>query len=400
MRVLMLSWEYPPHTVGGLGKHVTELLPALQELGVQVHLVTPHWEGGAEREVIGDNLVVVRANTPSRVEGVSFFADTRRANELLRRAAEAETARVGAFDIIHAHDWLVGFAATELKQKYKIPLVVTIHATEWGRSRGSLHDETQRAIHNAEWQLTFEAWRVITASGYMANEVMNIFQTPDDKIDVIPNGVDTRHSDALDGVDLSALRARFALPSERIVFSVGRLVHEKGFHVLVDAAPYVLSAVPDAKFVLAGTGPSGEGLAQRAAENGLGSKFLLAGFVPDEVRDGLLRLSAVDAFPSLYEPFGIVALEAMAAKAPVVATSVGGLGEVVRHNETGLTVYPDDARSLAWGIQQTLQYPFWARKRVQNAYEMVVKEYNWRSIAQRTIATYERVVRERAATKW
>lgn len=400
MRVLMLSWEYPPHIVGGLGKHVTELLPALQKEGVQVHLVTPRWQGGPEREVLPDGAVIVRCATPGHVENFNFFANTRRANELLRRAAEAEVELAGGFDVIHAHDWLVGFAASDLKHTYKVPLVVTIHATEWGRSRGSLRGEMPMAIHNAEWQLTFEAWRVIATSGYMANEIMTVFQTPHDKIDVIPNGIDTSRFDALDGVDLSPLRARFALPSERIVFSVGRLVHEKGFHVLVDAAPYVLNAVPDAKFVLAGTGPAGESLAQRAAENGLGPKFLLAGFVPDEVRDGLLKLSEVAVFPSLYEPFGIVALEAMAAKAPVVATSVGGLGEVVRHNETGLTVYPDDPRSLAWGIQQTLQYPFWARRRVQNAYEMVVSEYGWRSIAQRTLATYERVVRERAAATW
>ncbi|MCL4466678.1 MAG: glycosyltransferase family 4 protein [Chloroflexi bacterium] len=400
MRVLMLSWEYPPHTVGGLGKHVVELLPALSACGVEVILVTPRWLGGERRERVAEGITVVRADVPSRVENFSFFANTRRANELLRQAAEDEIDRLGGVDVIHAHDWLVGFAATDLKHEYKLPLLVTIHATEWGRSHGSLGSDTQRSVHNAEWQLTFEAWRVITASGYMANEVMAIFQTPHDKIDVIPNGVDTSKFDALAGADLSALRARFALPSERIVFSVGRLVHEKGFQVLVDAAPYVLNAVPDAKFVLAGTGPTSPDLQRRAGENGLGAKFYFAGFVTDDVRDGLLRLADVAVFPSLYEPFGIVALEAMAAKAPVVATSVGGLAEVVRHNETGLTVYPDDPKSLAWGIQQALQYPYWARRRVQNAYEMVVAEYNWHSIAQRTQNVYERLVRERAAAGW
>ncbi|MHB1131271.1 MAG: glycosyltransferase family 4 protein [Chloroflexota bacterium] len=400
MRVLMLSWEYPPHMVGGLGKHVTELLPALGGQGVQTHLVTPGWGGGEPREQIDPQTTVIRADTPGHLENFDFVANTRRANELIRRAAAAEIERAGGVDVIHAHDWLVGFAATELKHEFKVPLVTTIHATEWGRARGKLQTDLQRAIHDAEWRLAYEAWRIITASGYMANEVMSIFQTPHDKIDVVPNGVDTSPFDKLQGLDLSDIRERFALPSERLVFSVGRLVHEKGFHVLADAAPYVLNAVPDVKFVLAGSGPASANLAKRATENGLGPKFLLAGFIDDDVRDALLTLADVSAFPSLYEPFGIVALEAMAARSPVVATSVGGLGEVVRHNETGLTAYPDDPKSLAWAIIQALQYPFWARKRVQNAYEMVVDEFNWQSIAQRTLAVYECVCQQRAVARW
>jgi glycosyltransferase involved in cell wall biosynthesis len=143
-----------------------------------------------------------------------------------------------------------------------------------------------------------------------------------------------------------------------------------------------------------------EDLKLRAAENGLGPKFFFAGFVADEVRDGLLRLADVAAFASLYEPFGIVALEAMAARAPVVVSSVGGLGEVVQHGETGITVFPDDPKSLAWGILHTLQYPYWSRRRVQNAYEVVCRDFNWRVIAERTAEAYERVARERLASAW
>lgn len=400
MRVLMLSWEYPPHVVGGLGKHVVELLPALADRGVEVHLLTPRWRGGEHMEVLDKNTVIHRANVPPEVDKQDFFASTKRANTVLVEAAHEILRSHGPFDLIHAHDWLIGFAAIQLKHQERLPLLVTIHATEWGRERGNLETDLQRDIHNAEWRLTYEGWRVITTSGYMANEVMSIFQAPHDKIDVIPNGIDTERFDLLEGKDLSNLRARFALPTERIVFSVGRMVYEKGFHVLVDAAPHVLNAVPDAKFVLAGTGPASEDLRRRAAENGLGPKFLFAGFVADEVRDGLLRLSDVAVFPSLYEPFGIVALEAMAAKAPVVVSSVGGLGEVVQHGETGITVFPDDPGSLAWGILHTLQYPYWSRRRVQNAYEVVTRDFNWRVVAEKTLASYERVARERREAAW
>ncbi|MHB1413613.1 MAG: glycosyltransferase family 4 protein [Chloroflexota bacterium] len=400
MRILMLSWEYPPHMVGGLGKHVVELLPALEREGIDVHVVTPGWVGGERRERVSERVVVHRSDTPGNVEQFDFYVNTQRTNSLLTEAAKRVIAEEGPFDLIHAHDWLVGFSAIALKYSHNLPLVVTIHATEWGRGHGNLYSDMQRAIHTTEWTLAYEAWRVIATSGYMANEIMTIFTAPHDKIDVIPNGVDTTRLDELEGQDLGDLRARYALPFEKIIFSVGRMVLEKGFQVLVDAAPHVLRAIPEAKFVVAGTGPSLGYLKQRADENGLGPKFYFTGFVADEVRDGLLRLADVAAVPSLYEPFGIVALEAMAAKAPVVSTSVGGLGEVVQHNETGITVYPNDPGSLAWGILHTLQNPYWARLRAENAYRMVVEEYNWQVIAQKTAMVYERVVSERKAIPW
>lgn len=398
----MLSWEYPPHLVGGLGKHVVELVPALVAEGVEVHVVTPAWNGGLAREQVGGDgkAIIHRAPTPADVDQYDFYTNARRANHLMRQTAEQIIPREGPFDIIHAHDWLVGFASTELKHAHRIPLVVTIHATEWGRNRQHLGSDMSRAIHNLEWWLTYEAWRVITCSGHMANEVMNIFQVPHDKVEVIPNGVDTSRFDRLEGIDLSALRARFALPHEKVVFSVGRVVDEKGFHVLADAAPYVLNGAPDAKFVVAGTGPAAAALRRRIEENHLGDKFYYAGYVDDDTRDGLLKLADVAVFPSLYEPFGIVALEAMAAKAPVVTTNVGGLAEVVQHAETGIQVYPNDPRSLAWGILHTLQHPYWARRRAENAYRMVVEKYNWQVIARSTVDLYARIIKARRETDW
>ena len=171
-------------------------------------------------------------------------------------------------------------------------------------------------------------------------------------------GCDVSRFEALKGRDLSAVRARFAAPDERIIFNVGRMVREKGLHVLVEAMPRVLSQVPEAKLVVAGK-PDPWGYwawnQQRAEELGIAPKCYFTGFLPDDDRDALLTLADVAVFPSLYEPFGIVAPEAMAAGAPVVASSAGGLGEVVTHMLTGLTAYPDDPASLAWAIVETLQ---------------------------------------------
>jgi glycogen(starch) synthase len=398
MRVLMLSWEYPPHVVGGLGKHVAELVPALGAQRVEVHLATPRWANGKVEEHL-DGAVVYRVNPPA-VEMHDFYRGAWQANLKLEDKCERLWEEVGGFDIIHAHDWLVAFAACALKRSFRTPLLSTIHATEQGRSRGILTSDTQRAINNVEWWLTYESWQVICCSEYMAREVKEFFQVPSDKVDVVPNGVDVRHFEMWDGVDLTHFRNRYALPGEKIIFYVGRVVYEKGVHILVEAVPRVLEAYPHAKFIIVGTGDMLAQLQRRAWELGVAHKVLFTGFIPDEERDRLFKMADCAVFPSLYEPFGIVALEAMAAGTPVVVSEVGGLKEVVQHAETGITVYPNDVRSLTWGILHTLEQPHWTRARVANARQKVIKEYNWTHIAARTSAIYQRIVQERAAVDW
>ncbi len=398
MRVLILTWEYPPHVIGGLGKHVMELVPALARQGVEVHVVTPAWAGGASEE--HDGALHIHRVTPPEGPFEDIHESAEQANARMGDVAEDIQKDAGGFDVIHVHDWLGAFAGERLKHAHKIPLLATIHATEMGRNHGYLHTDLQQSIHSVEWWLTYEAWRVICCSRFMADEVHHYFQTPVDKIDIIPNGVDATRFHRWRGVDLTDFRKRFALPDERIVFNVGRVVYEKGIHVLLDAVPQVLAEFPSAKFVIAGTGGMLGNLRHKAQEEGLSDKVLFTGFISDEDRDRLFAVADCVVFPSLYEPFGIVALEAMASRAPVVASEVGGLAEVVKHAETGITVYPGDAGSLAWGILHTLREPEWARQRAETAYKMVTERYNWDRIAAQTIRVYERVVWERAQTTW
>ncbi|MBC7237107.1 MAG: glycosyltransferase family 4 protein [Chloroflexi bacterium] len=398
MRVLMLSWEYPPHVVGGLGKHVAELAPALADLGIELYLLTPMRRGGAERETIA-GIRVYRIPSPANVYP-NFYEEVVHTNETLERACEELLATEGPFELIHNHDWLTSFVARRLKHAHKLPLLATIHATERGRGRGQLLGEQAQRVNDAEWRLTYEAWRVICCTRFMADEIHRYFQVPLDKVDVIPNGVDPTPFQKLEGQDLSAFRARWAQPEEKIVLYVGRVVQEKGAEILVRSAPFVLARVPEAKFIIAGTGPELERLRDLVQELGLSTKVLLPGFIDDKDRDRLYKVADCAVFPSLYEPFGIVALEAMAAKTPVVVSEVGGLAEVVRHAETGITIYPGDVQSCAWGILHTLEHPEWTRQRVQNAYEEVLRVYNWHTIAEQTAKVYRRIVEERARVYW
>lgn len=398
MRVLMLSWEYPPHQVGGLGKHIADLVPVLAAEGVEVFVLTPRLRGGAARELITPDAQIIRARPPYQ-NGHSTIVQVEQTNRALEQAGRALFTQVGGFDLIHNHDWLTTRSAIALKQQWRIPLVATVHSTERGRRQGTLGDEHARRVHDIEWQLTYEAWRVIVCSHFMAAQMTEYFHTPPDKIDTVPNGVYIPKNPFHSAEERLAFRRRYASDEQRLGFYVGRIVFEKGLHVLLDAWRQVLAQV-DARLVIAGTGPYLTALRAQAEALGLQNHVLLPGFVSDEERDGLYNVADVATFPSLYEPFGIVALEAFAAECPVVVSQTGGLMEVVRPHETGIIVYPGSAGSLAWGILHTLQHPEWSRARVANALQEVRDNYNWRQIARSTVAVYNQVHEEWLVSSW
>ncbi len=392
--------------MGGLGKHVVEILPELIASGVEVHLVVPRLSGGDFNEPLPmpDGSPAANGSQLYRIDlsdkQSDFFTNTWHDNAGIEAFCTHLIRHLGGFDLIHNHDWMSSFAAIALKERFHLPLLSTIHATEMGRNRGHLYGGMQRSIHMAEWWLNYESWRVITCSRYMALEVETYFGAPQEKVTVIPNGVDPRRFDALNGVDLSSFRRDFAAPNESIVYSVGRMVPEKGLSTLVDAIPYVLRKWQGVKFVLAGGGGYANELRAKADALGVGQDIMLPGRVSDEVRDRLFKVADVAVFPSFYEPFGIVALEAMSAGTPVVVSDVGGLSEVVDLHKTGIKVYPDDPQSLAWGILHTLEHPDWSKQRAEAAQRVAREQYNWQLVAGMTLDVYKRVVEEACAGEW
>ncbi len=223
-----------------------------------------------------------------------------------------------------------------------------------GRNNG-LHNDLQRHISDLEWWLTYEAYRVICCSRYMEDELRRIFQVPEDKLHVIPNGVRMEEFSNVHA-DLNQWRNNWARPEEDIVLYVGRHVFEKGIDLLLEAALEILPKRPCTKFIIAGKGPPmRDELMGRAWDMGLGEKVLFPGFIDDQTRNSLYRLASAAVFPSRYEPFGIVALEAMAGEAPVIVSDVGGFYETVEHGVNGLTFYAGNAHSLADSILRLLQ---------------------------------------------
>ena len=397
LTVMMLTWEFPPRIVGGVSSHIYHLSKSLTENGVKVYVVTCDFPGAPRDETI-QGVEVLRID--SYKNPASDFATW---VYLMNMNMQSEAAALvnslgGKVDVFHAHDWLVATAGIGLKHVFRKPLLATIHSTETGRRNG-IHNDYERMIHETEYWLTYEAWKVISCGSYMASHVRWAFGLPEDKIVMIPNGVNLQEYAKNKTADLSQFRNRFALPEEKLVLFVGRLVHEKGIHVLINALPKVLQKV-NVKFVIVGDGYMKEQLSSLVRDMGLAHKVFFTGFVDDETLMNLQRCADVCVVPSLFEPFGIVALEAMAAESPVVVSDTGGLSEMVEHDVTGVKVYPDNPDSLTWGIVRVLldgNYANWLRS---NAYKKIQEKYRWDMMAQQTKDVYETVLKECSKTSW
>lgn len=417
MRVVMLSWEYPPKIVGGIARHVEELSWALaRRPGMEVHVVTCDFPGAPAEEVF-QGVHIHRVPAYDSPGGHRDFVHwVHQLNAAMRDRAHAlcqewlAPRRPGSPTdpkklpdtesiLLHAHDWLAYFAAVELKHAFKLPLVATIHATESGRNDG-IHSDISRYINGIETQLCTEAWRVIVCSWFMKGEVEYALHAPWDKIDVVYNGVYAGKFDFdFPAEDAAQFRRQFAAPNEKIVLFVGRGVREKGAHLLIQALPRVRAGYYDTKLVVVGGGYR-QHLVDQARALGVADHVYFTGFVPDDALLRLYKVADVACFPSLYEPFGIVALEAMAAGTPVVVSEAGGLKEVVAHEVTGIVTWINSPDSLAWGILRTLFDAEGARQRAERARERVLTAFNWEHIAGQTADIYSRVCGEYRLSPW
>ena len=388
MKILMLTWEYPPRIVGGIARVVHDLSKRLIKDGHEVTVVTyrdnadvPEYENDKGVNVYRvDNYMIHPNNFIDWIMQLNF--------NMLSKATEIIN-KEGGFDVIHAHDWLVTYAAKSLKNAYDIPIVATIHATEAGRNSG-IHDETQRYINDTEWLLTYEATEVIVNSNYMKNEIQRLFGLPFDKINVIPNGINLSN---FTGIERDYdFRRQYAMDNEKIILYVGRLVYEKGVQHLIAAMPKILSNYHDAKLIIAGRGGMMDELRAEASNLGLNDKIYFTGYLNSKQVQKMYKCADVAVFPSTYEPFGIVALEAMLAGVPTVVSDVGGLDEIVTHGVDGMKSYAGNANSIADSVTALLYDHQLATNVSKKAKQKVKDQFNWEKIAQDTHFTYEKAI--------
>lgn len=387
MKILMLTWEYPPRIVGGIARVVHDLSKRLIKDGHEVTVIT--YKEGDLPEYENDKGVEVYRVENYMIHPNSFIDWTLQLNFNMVAKATELINKNGKFDVIHAHDWLVASSAKTLKQSFGIPLVATIHATEAGRNSG-IHNESQRYINDTEWLLTYEATEVIVNSNFMKGHVQSLFGLPFDKINVIPNGINLTN---FNGIERDyEFRRQYAMDNEKIILYVGRLVYEKGVQHLIAAMPKILSNYNDAKLIIAGRGGMMDELRAEASNLGLNDKIYFTGYLNSKQVQKMYKCADVAVFPSTYEPFGIVALEAMLAGVPTVVSDVGGLDEIVTHGVDGMKSYAGNANSIADSVTALLYDHQLATNVSKKAKQKVKDQFNWEKIAQDTHFTYEKAI--------
>lgn len=395
MRILHLAWEYPPVMYGGLGRHVHALAHAQAEAGHDVLVITQApagWESN-QPESDDEGVRVLRACADPREHDPS---------DLLGHVAHMEWAFVDAGEdvlaswdpeVIHAHDWMVSHAAVALRRASRAPLIATIHATEAGRNRGWISTDLSTRIHALEWWLANTADVLITCSEAMRAEVRDLFGRPESL--VIPNGIARAGWQRPNG---SVARMRQAhAPGGPLIAYTGRVEWEKGVQVLLEAMPRVRAERPDARLVVAGRGSYLPDLESQARRLGIADMTAFLGWVSEQDLRALVAAADVAVAPSLYEPFGLVALEATALGTPVIVSDTGGLSEFAGAGDCATAVPPGDAESLAAAIIGDLADPAAAEARARRASRALAERYDWGGISRRTVHAYREAAEAQAA---
>jgi glycogen(starch) synthase len=394
VRVLMVSWEYPPVVVGGLGRHVHSLATELATAGHEVVVLSRQPSGTdasthpTTDEVLDGVRVLRVAEDPAHLEFErDMVAWTLAMGHGMLRAALTLLYPAWRPDVVHAHDWLVAHPAIALADVLGVPLVATIHATEAGRHAGWLSSPLSRQVHSTEWWLARRADTVITCSQAMRAEVAELFDLDPEPIRVLRNGIAPRRWQA-GPAQIRRARRRYAPRGEPLLLYVGRLEYEKGVQDLIAALPRVRRAHPGTRLLVAGTGTASDMLVDAARTHRVRRGVTFLGHLPDADLAALLAVVAAVVLPSRYEPFGIVALEAAAAGAPLVASTAGGLGEVVLDGETGLSFAPGDVPGIASAVAAVLADPAAAQRRAAAARVRVGSDFGWAGVAADTAAVY------------
>jgi glycogen(starch) synthase len=389
MKVLLVSWEYPPVVIGGLGRHVHHLATALVEAGHEVVVLSRRQSGTdpsthPSTDDIDEGVrVVAAAQDPHEFDfGSDMMAWTLAMGHSMVRAGLAlRTKRSHPWhpDVVHAHDWLVAHPAIALAEYFDVPLVSTIHATEAGRHSGWVSGDISRQVHAVESWLVHESDSLITCSASMADEITELFGPALAETRVIRNGIDAARW------PFAERRPRHG-PAQLVY--LGRLEYEKGIHDLIAALPRIRRTHPGTTLVIAGTGTQQKWLMEQARKHKVLKAISFAGHLNHDELVNLLHTADAAVLPSHYEPFGIVALEAAATGTPLVTSNVGGLGEAVINGKTGVSYPPRDISNLAAAVRVVLDDPDAAQQRAIAARERLTSDFDWHTVAGETAQVY------------
>ncbi len=404
MKIGILTNEYPPNVYGGAGVHVEYLTRELAGLGHAVHVLS----FGDQDEAAG-TLRVEGVQPPVELKG----QDPRHTKLFATLLQDlAMSAKMSGIDVVHCHTWYTHFAGCLVKQLQSVPLVLTTHSLE--PHRPWKVEQLGTAYHVSTWveRTAYQnADGVVAVSQAMKRDVHDLYGVPHHRIRVIHNGIDLEQYRPTFNVD--RLREYGIDPDVPFVLFVGRITRQKGIIHLVNAVRFFH---PGAQVVLCAGAPDTPEIAaemdaavERARKESGHKIVWIREMLAKEKVITLYTHAAIFVCPSVYEPFGIINLEAMACETPVVASAVGGIPEVVEHGETGLLVAPETisateveprhpeqfSRDLAAAVNVLLDDPALRQSMARKARARVEREFSWTSIARQTAAFYEEMLRAR-----
>jgi glycogen synthase len=384
VKILMVSWEYPPVIIGGLGRHVHHLATELVSAGHEVVVLARKPTGTdpsthpSTDEISEGVRVIAAAQDPHEFTfGTDMMAWTMAMGHAMVRSGL--TLRDWQPDLVHAHDWLVAHPAIALAEFFDVPLVSTIHATEAGRHSGWVSGKVSRQVHALESWLVHESDSLITCSASMREEIAALFGPGLSETTVIPNGIDT------DGWPFASRRPHSGA-AELLYF--GRLEYEKGVHDAIAALPKIRKTHPGTTLTIAGDGTQEKFLVEQARKHKVLKATKFIGRVDHSGLLTLLQRADAAVLPSHYEPFGIVALEAAATGTPLVTSTAGGLGEAVIDGVTGVSCPPRNVAALATAVRRVLDDPAAAQQRAVAARERLTSDFSWPTVAEHTAQVY------------
>lgn len=379
MKVLFLGWEFPPHSVGGLGTHSYNIVKALSEKGVIVNVILPFKE---HNEIKGVNFLTFESelfesmynlSTKKEINEIgekTLYRDVFNEVEEYKNKA-LELSSQAEFDVIHANDWVTGRAAIEIKKRTGKKLVATIHSTEFDRTAGKPWER----IAKEEKELIDNADVVVTVSRRLKEELIALYNVNEGKIRVIYNAINREKFNSIKRDS-----------NRKVVLYVGRLSVQKGIDNLIRAFKIVSKKNDDALLYIIGEGPELSNLINLSINLDLSDKVIFLGRVPDEQMEMLYSIANVFVMPSVSEPFGIVALEAIASNVPTIVSSQSGVSEIIRNT---LTVDFWDTEQMADLILGLLGYSEINKEMSKNAYKEL-ENITWEKAAEKFIKAYNK----------
>ncbi|MCL4396921.1 glycosyltransferase family 4 protein [Candidatus Parvarchaeota archaeon] len=378
MKVLFLGWEFPPHSVGGLGTHSYNIVKALSEKGVIVNVILPFKEHGKMNGVkfltfeseLFESMYDLSAKNRTDSGEKNLYRDVFNEVEEYKNKALELSSKV-EFDVIHANDWVTGRAAIEIKKRTGKKLVATIHSTEYDRTAGKPWER----IANEEKELIDNADTVVTVSRRLKEELIALYNADERKIRVIYNAI---NREKFNGIKRDS--------NSKVVLYVGRLSVQKGIDNLIKAFRIVSNKNDEALLYIIGEGPELSNLINLSINTDLSDKVIFLGRVPDSEMEMLYSIANVFVMPSVSEPFGIVALEAIASNVPTIVSSQSGVSEVIKNT---LTVDFWDTEQIADLILGLLDHNEVNKEMTKNAYKEL-DNITWEKAAEKFIEVYNK----------